>query len=59
MPRPHDPRPSRPPPEPRKPQRDAPPDLARLHEESRSFDTDAPPGGHMGSAGDPAEGKRD
>ncbi|WGU39860.1 hypothetical protein [Phenylobacterium sp. NIBR 498073] len=31
----------------------------RMPDESRSFDTDAPPGGHMGSAGDPAEGKRD
>ena len=30
-----------------------------IPDESRSFDTDAPPGGHMGSAGDPAEGKRD
>ena len=31
----------------------------RIPDETRSFDTDAPPGGHMGSAGDPAEGKRD
>ena len=28
----------------------------RIPDESRSFDTDAPPGGHMGLAGDPAEG---
>lgn len=31
----------------------------RYPDESRSFDTDAPPGGHMGSGGDPSEGKRD
>ena len=31
----------------------------RIPDETRSFDTDAPPGGHMGLAGDPAEGKRD
>lgn len=32
---------------------------AERYPEPRSFDTDAPPGGHMGSAGEPAEGKRD
>lgn len=57
MQRPHDQKPGRPPPERRKPP--TPSDAARYHEESRSFDTDAPPGGHMGAAGDPAEGKRD
>ncbi|CAN7188108.1 hypothetical protein LJR164_000489 [Phenylobacterium sp. LjRoot164] len=34
-------------------------DGAERYPEPRSFDTDTPPGGHMGSAGDPAEGKRD
>ena len=39
---------------------DAAKDADRYREEEpRSFDTDAPPGGHMGSGGDPSEGKRD
>jgi hypothetical protein len=45
------------------PDREPPDETARAADstldESRSFDTDMPPGGHMGSAGDPAEGKRD
>jgi hypothetical protein len=59
MPQPHDPKPGRPPPERRKAAHKASPDTTRYPEESRNFDTDMPPGGHMGSAGDPAEGKRD
>ena len=31
----------------------------RIPDETRNFDTDTPPGGHLGSAGSPAEGKRD
>ena len=37
---------------------DAPADR-HAADESRSFATDTPPGGHMGSGGDPSEGKRD
>lgn len=59
MPRPHDPKPNAPPTRARQPQGKASPDAERYPEESRSFDTDTPPGGHMGAAGDPAEGKRD
>ncbi|WP_312164889.1 hypothetical protein [Phenylobacterium sp.] len=59
MPQPRDPTPNRPSPPRRRPPGEAPPDAARDLEESRSFATDTPPGGHMGAAGDPAEGKRD
>jgi len=55
MPVPREPHPDRPQPHPS----DEALAAARLPDEPRSFDTDAPPGGHLGSAGDPAEGKRD
>jgi hypothetical protein len=59
MPHPRDDQLNRPPrPDRRKPNETA--DAAdRTADESRSFDADTPPGGHMGPAGDPAEGKRD
>ena len=41
------------------PAKDAAPADRDAPEESRSFATDTPPGGHMGSGGDPSEGKRD
>lgn len=57
MPAPREPHPDRSPAERRPPKEVG----AEPHvpDEGRSFDTDAPPGGHMGSGGDPAEGKHD
>ena len=62
MPHPRDDQLNRPPrPDRRKPDEtvDAADAADRTADESRSFDADTPPGGHMGPAGDPAEGKRD
>ncbi|WP_293406120.1 hypothetical protein [Phenylobacterium sp.] len=57
MPAPREPHPDQAPPE-RRPSKEASA-KTQVPDEGRSFDTDAPPGGYMGSGGDPAEGKHD